>query len=32
MGLLLFLGIYLVIYFPLNRVFEKFVVDSTSNS
>jgi hypothetical protein len=32
MDLLLFLGIYLVIYFPLNRVFEKFVVDSTINS
>ncbi len=32
MEFLLFLAIYLVIYFPLNCVFEKFVVKSTSDS
>lgn len=32
MEFLLFLAIYLVIYFPLNCVFEKFVVKSTPDS
>jgi len=30
--LLLFLAIYLVIYFPLNSVFEKLIVNLTSDS
>lgn len=32
MEFLLFLAIYLVIYFPLNGLFEKFVVKSTPDS
>ena len=32
MDFLFFLAIYLVIYFPLNYVFEKFVVKSTSDN